>query len=146
MRLLVLNGANLNMLGIREPQLYGDKTYADLENYIKEAANEFSVNVEIFQSNYEGDLIEAIHSSYKIMDGIIINAGAFSHTSLAILDALKAVGIPTVEVHLTDISKREEYRRFSYISEIAQKVFVGEGFLGYKKAIEFFANDNIKRN
>lgn len=146
MRLLVVNGANLNMLGIREPQLYGANTYAELERYIKNAASELSVNVDIFQSNYEGDIIEAIHSAYKLMDGIIINAGAFTHTSLAILDALKAVGIPTVEVHLTDISKRESYRQFSYISEIAEKVFLGEGFLSYKKALEFFANDNIKRN
>jgi 3-dehydroquinate dehydratase-2 len=138
MKILVINGVNLNMLGIRETHIYGNKTYEDLEKYIKEEAKKLSFFVTVYQSNYEGDIVTVIQSAYKEFDGIIINAGAYSHTSIAILDALKAVDIPTVEVHLTDISNREEFRKISYISYFARKFICGKGFEGYKEALEHF--------
>lgn len=142
MKLLVINGVNLNMLGVREPEKYGTASYVDLENHIKVLAKSYNIDVEVWQSNYEGAIVEKIQSAYKKADGIIINAGAYCHTSIAILDALLAVSIPTVEVHLTDITKRDEFRRFSYISVCAVAGFMGEGFDSYKKAIEFFASKN----
>ncbi len=138
MKLLIINGVNLNFLGIREPNLYGNKTYKELTKYVKEVARKNDIKVKIVQSNYEGKIVEWILGAYKKYDGIIINAGAYTHTSIAILDALKAVNIKTVEVHLTDIDKREEYRKKSYISEYAEKVITGKGFLGYKEGIEYF--------
>lgn len=138
MKILVINGVNLNMLGIREIELYGNKTYTDLVSFIKAEAKKRNVKVICYQSNYEGDIVTAIQNAYQKFDGIIINAGAFTHTSVAILDALKAVNIPTVEVHLTDINSREEFRKLSYISMYAQKVICGKGFDGYKEALEFF--------
>ena len=138
MKLLVLNGPNLNMLGIREPNLYGKQDYKALVSYIKGVAKENGVSVKVVQSNYEGKLVTLIQKAKDKFDGIIINAGAYTHTSVAILDALKAVGLLTVEVHLTDINSREEFRRLSYVSMIAEKQIAGKGFEGYKQAIEYF--------
>lgn len=139
MKILVINGPNLNMLGIREPELYGKKDFAALERYIEDSAKEFGVEVKLFQSNYEGDIVTEIQKAYNIYSGIVINAGAYTHTSIAILDALKAVGIRTVEVHLTDIAEREEFRRHSYISLYAEKLVKGMGFEGYRIALEYLA-------
>jgi len=133
--ILVINGVNLNMVGIREKKLYGEQTYADLKKYIKNSAKEFGVKVKLFQSNCEGEICSAIQKAYKKYDGIVINAGAYTHTSIAILDALKAVAIPTAEVHLTDINAREGYRKRSYISEYAFTTICGKGFDGYDEAI-----------
>ncbi len=124
------------MLGIREPSIYGKKTYGDLVKYLKTTAKELGVKVKIKQSNYEGKIVTLIQRAYKRYDGIVINAGAYTHTSIAILDALKAVGIKTAEVHLTDIEKREDYRKKSFIGEYAFFTIAGEGFLGYKKALQ----------
>ena len=126
------------MLGTREPNLYGKQDYKALVQFIKDAAKSYGVAVTCFQSNGEGAICTAIQKAYKRYDGIIINAGAYTHTSIAILDALKAVALPTVEVHLTDISQREPFRQHSYISLYAEKVIVGKGFDGYKEAIEHF--------
>ena len=136
MKVLIINGPNLNMLGKREPELYGNKTYEDLVSYCHNCAKDLGVELEVFQSNYEGAIIDKIQDAYKKVDGIIINAGAYTHYSIAIMDALKSVDIPTVEVHLTDIYKREEYRHVSYIKEVATVSFVGLGFEGYKLALE----------
>ncbi len=135
MKILVLNGPNLNMLGIREPDIYGKRTYADLEAYIRNSAGELGVEIEIFQSNYEGELVTRIQQAYGCFDGIVINAAAYTHTSVAILDALKAVGLPTIEVHLSDISQRESFRHLSYVSMAAQKTICGLGFDGYREAL-----------
>ena len=139
MKILVINGPNLNMLGIREPDIYGKQDFTSLENFIKESAAELGLSVSLFQSNHEGEIVDVIQSAYKVFDGIVINPAAYAHTSIAILDALKAVGIPTVEVHLSDINSREEFRRHSYVSMIAIKTICGLGFEGYKKALEYFA-------
>ena len=140
MKILVLNGPNLNMLGVREPDLYGKKDYKGLIKEIKSLAQKKNVKVKCLQSNYEGKLVTWIQRAYKKYDGIVLNAGALTHTSVAILDALKAVGIPTVEVHLTDIYSRDEFRRFSYVSLYAEKVIAGKGFDGYFEAIEYLCN------
>lgn len=131
MKILVINGPNLNMLGIREPDIYGKKTYDDLLLYIKEEADRLGVAVEFYQSNHEGDIVDKIQSTYGNTDGIVINPAAYTHTSIAIPDALKAVGIPTVEVHISDISSREAFRRISYVSPVALKTIAGKGFEGY---------------
>ncbi len=138
MKLLVINGPNLNMLGIREPELYGKQGYKALVSFIKGCAKESGVSVKVKQSNLEGKLVTIIQKARKKYDGIVINAGAYTHTSVAILDALKAVGLLTVEVHLTDINSREEFRRLSYVSMVAEKQIVGKGFAGYREAIEYF--------
>lgn len=135
MKILVLNGPNLNMLGIREPAVYGSNTYADLCAYVNEVCDENGMEVRLFQSNHEGTIVDEIQSAYKVFDGIVINPGAYTHTSIAIPDAIKAVGIPTVEVHLSDITKREEYRRHSFTSEACISTIFGLGFEGYKKAV-----------
>ena len=139
MKLLVINGPNLNMLGIREPDIYGKEDFASLEKFVKDSAEELGHKVTLFQSNHEGEIVDVIQSAYGVYDGIIINPAAYTHTSVAILDALKAVGIDTVEVHLSDISEREEFRKFSYVSLVAKKTICGLGFEGYRKALEFFA-------
>ena len=131
MKILVINGPNLNMLGIREPDIYGRKTYDDLLLYIKEEADRLGVAVEFYQSNHEGDIVDKIQSAYGNTDGIVINPAAYTHTSIAIPDALKAVGIPTVEVHISDISSREAFRHISYVSPVALKTIAGKGFEGY---------------
>ena len=138
-KILVINGVNLNMLGIREPELYGSTTYADLVEFIKKEAKKIGVDVTCVQSNYEGEIVELIQRAYNNYDGIVINAGAYTHTSIAILDALKSVQIRTVEVHITDIGKRDEFRKFSYIGLYAEKQIVGKGFAGYIEALEFLA-------
>ena len=137
--LLVINGVNLHMVGIREKGLYGDNSYSDLKRFIKKSAKDSGVKVKLFQSNSEGEICTAIQKAYNKFDGIIINAGAYTHTSIAILDALKAVNIRTVEVHLTDIYSREEFRKHSYISLFAEKIIAGKGFEGYREAIEYLA-------
>ena len=137
MKLLILNGPNLNMLGIREPEIYGNKTYQDLVNMIENYQNE--IIVEIKQSNYEGELVTWIQEAYfQNFDGIIINPGAYTHTSIAILDALKSTGIRTIEVHISNIDKREEFRKLSYISSYAEKRIIGHGLEGYLEAIDYF--------
>ena len=140
MKILVINGVNLNMLGLREPKLYGDRDYASLVRYVLDSASDLGVDVEVVQSNHEGEICEIIHRAYEVYDGIVINAGAYTHTSVAILDALKAVSIPTVEVHLTDIATRESFRQFSYISLYAEKLIKGKGFAGYREALEYFVS------
>ena len=138
MKILVINGPNLNMLGIREPDIYGKQTFSDLEEFIRNSAEELGLSVSLFQSNHEGEIVDVIQSAYTVFDGIVINPAAYTHTSVAILDALKAVGIPTVEVHLSDIKSREEFRKHSFVSMIAKKTICGLGFEGYKKALEYF--------
>ncbi len=138
MKILVINGPNLNMLGIREPDIYGKQNFAALQEYIKSSAAELGLAVTLFQSNHEGELVDIIQSAYGLYDGIVINPAAYTHTSIAILDALKAVGIPTVEVHLSDINTREEFRRHSFVSLVAKKTICGLGFEGYRKALEYF--------
>ena len=136
MKILVINGPNLNMLGIREPSIYGKKTYADLIEMIKEYAKEKNVAVECFQSNHEGCLVDKIQEAYGVFDGIVINPGAYTHTSVAILDALKSVGIPAVEVHISDVDSREDFRKTSYVSLYCQKRITGKGFEGYLEALD----------
>ncbi len=136
MKILVINGANLNMLGIREKKLYGDKDYKALVSLIKSHAKKSGVKVKCIQLNCEGEIVTAIQKAYKKFDGIVINPGAYTHTSIAILDALKAVDIPTVEVHITSVNEREEYRKISYVREFAFKTISGKGFLGYLEAID----------
>ena len=139
MKILVLNGPNLNMLGIREPALYGNRNYADLVKFIEETAVDAGVGVEVFQSNHEGALVDRIQAARGVFDGLVVNAAAYTHTSVAILDALKAVGIPTVEVHLTDPETREPFRHVSYVKPAALATFAGFGFDSYAKAIRFLA-------
>ena len=138
-RILVINGPNLNLLGLREPELYGAKNFAALQRFIVDCAAELGVEVELFQSNHEGVIVDKIQQAYGVFDAILINPAAYTHTSVAILDALKAVALPTAEVHLTDISTREEFRQFSYISLYAQKTICGKGFDGYKEGLEYIS-------
>lgn len=140
MKFLVINGPNLNMLGIREKHLYGAKDYPALCRFICDKAKELHVEVELYQSNHEGDLVDCIQNAYQKMDGIIINPGAYTHTSIALLDALKAVSIPACEVHLTDVNTREEFRMISYVRLACEKTFAGFGFDGYAMAMEYLAN------
>lgn len=137
MKVLVINGPNLNLLGLREPSLYGARNFAALQEFIRSSAVAMGVEVELFQSNHEGAIVDAIQAAYGVFDSILINPAAYTHTSVAILDALKAVALPTVEVHLTDISTREEFRRFSFVSLYAQKTICGKGFDGYKEGLEY---------
>ena len=138
MKLLVINGPNLNMLGIREPDIYGKNTYEELVRLIEKTCEQKDIEVEIYQSNTEGFIVDKIQQAYGNTDGIIINPAAYTHTSIAILDALKATGIETVEVHLSDINSREEFRKHSYVSLAAAKTICGKGFDGYVEAIEYF--------
>ena len=137
MKILVINGPNLNMLGIREPEIYGNKTYSDLCALIVNYAKNKNVEVEIFQSNSEGAIVDVIQGAFKKIDGIVINPAAYTHTSIAILDALKSVGIPAVEVHISDVSKREDFRQISYVRNYCSKTIAGKGFEGYLEAIDF---------
>lgn len=137
MKILVINGPNLNMLGIREPNIYGKRTYEDLLDLIGKHCDSRGVEVDFFQSNHEGDIVDEIQDAYGEFDGIVINPAAYTHTSVAILDALKTVGIKTVEVHISDISEREEFRKFSYVSLVAEKTIAGKGFDGYLEAIDY---------
>ncbi len=141
MKILVINGPNLNMLGIREPEVYGNDTYSDLCDLIENYAYEVGVEVEIYQSNHEGDLVDKIQSAYNNANGIVINPAAYTHTSVALLDALKAVGIPTVEVHISDVSSREDFRQVSFIRPYCMATISGKGFEGYLEAIDLLLGE-----
>ena len=143
MKILVINGPNINMLGIREKNIYGNRTYADLVDFCKAAADELGVEVSFFQSNHEGALVDAIQEAYGVIDGIVINPAAYTHTSVAILDALKAVSIPTVEVHISDVDKREEFRQISFIRSYCVKTIAGHGFEGYKEAMKVLVENSV---
>lgn len=140
-KVLVINGPNLNLLGLREPDIYGHQSYAALIDFIKASAENIGANVDFFQSNHEGAIVDAIQNAYGKYDAIVINPAAYTHTSVAILDALKAVAIPTVEVHLSDINEREEFRKFSYVSLVAEKTICGKGFDGYREALIYIAEN-----
>ena len=137
MKILVINGPNLNMLGVREPDIYGSRTYDELVGMIRESAAGLGVDVEFYQSNHEGDLVDKIQEAYfRHFDGIVINPGAYTHTSIALLDAVKAVMIPTVEVHISDVDSRDDFRKVSYIREACVATVSGRGFDGYIDAIK----------
>ena len=135
MKMLVINGPNINMLGIREPGIYGKQTYQDLLNLIDETAQELGIEIEKFQSNHEGAIVDKIQESYQKVDAIVINPAAYTHTSVAILDALKSVAIPAVEVHISNVDARESFRRISYPGLYCEKTIKGHGLDGYKEAI-----------
>jgi 3-dehydroquinate dehydratase-2 len=137
MKFLIINGPNLNLLGLREPEIYGDKNYSALCKLIRSSCDALSIDYEIYQSNHEGAIVDKIQDAYSVFDGIVINPAAYTHTSVAILDALKAVSIPTVEVHISDINSREEFRKHSFVSMVAIKTVAGLGFDGYRVAIEY---------
>lgn len=142
MKIIIINGPNINMLGTREKEIYGEQTYEDMIRYIEEKAST-SIDLEFMQSNHEGDIVDTIQRAYyEGFDGIIINPAAYTHTSIAIADALRAVKIPTVEVHISDIDKRESYRKISYIEEISVAKISGKGFDGYVEAIDILSNLN----
>lgn len=145
MKLLIINGPNLNMLGIREKHLYGARDYAALCEYVKEQGRRLGVEVELFQSNHEGALVDEIQAAYGVFDGIVINPAAYTHTSVAILDALKAVALPAVEVHLSDVTKREKFRQISYARLACVKTYMGLGFEGYRQAI-LFLKEYLNKN
>ena len=137
MRILVLNGPNLNLLGIREPGIYGSESYAALVDMIGEKAKELGISVEVRQTNHEGVLVDWIQEALGQFDGIVINPAAYTHTSVAILDAVKAVGLPTVEVHISDVSKREDFRQVSYLRAVAVHTITGQGIAGYTQAMDY---------
>lgn len=137
MKLLVINGPNLNMLGLREPAIYGDRSYKALVELIEDVCQAEDIQVEVFQSNHEGAIVDKIQAAYGVFDGIVINPAAYTHTSVAILDALKAVALPTVEVHISDVSSRESFRQVSYAGMACIKTYMGHGFEGYAMAIRY---------
>ena len=139
MKILVINGPNLNMLGIREPRIYGKESYADLENYLRQSAKELGLEIEIFQSNHEGAIIDAIQDADTTFDGIVINPGAYTHYSYAIRDAIKAITVPVVEVHISDIEKREEFRHLSVTAPVCIAQIRGHGFESYTMGIDLLA-------
>ena len=134
-KILIINGPNLNMLGVREPEIYGSRTYGDLVDYIKDYCNDKCL-VDFYQSNHEGGIIDCIQDAYKKYDGIVINAGGYTHTSVAIPDAISTVQIPTAEVHISDITKRESFRHHSFLTDVCSVTIMGKGFEGYTLAIE----------
>ncbi len=140
MKITVINGANINFIGIREPDIYGKKTYKDLILMIEEYCKNLGIEVEVYQSNHEGNLVDKIQDCYKKSDGIVINPGAYTHTSVAIADALKAVSVPAVEVHISDVSKREDFRQISYIRSVCVATVAGKGLDGYLEAIDILRN------
>ncbi len=140
MKLLIINGPNLNMLGIREPDIYGREDYRALCDHCEKACEAFGVLCDIVQSNHEGELVDIIQGALGAYDGIVINPAAYTHTSVAILDALKAVGLPAVEVHLSNVSEREEFRQISYAGMACEKTFAGLGFEGYTEAIRYLVD------
>ena len=142
MKILVINGPNLNMLGIREPGIYGKNTFADLLALLENTAKDLGVDVEQFQSNHEGDIVDKIQWAYGKIDGIVINPAAYTHTSVAILDALKAVSIPAVEVHISDVDAREPFRQISYAGMACVKTIKGHGFQGYREAIQYLVEQS----
>ena len=144
MKIMVLNGPNLNMLGIREPTIYGKQTFADLITLIQDTALAEELEIEQFQSNHEGDLVDKIQAAYGIFDGIVINPAAYTHTSVAILYALKAVAIPAVEVHISDVDSRDPLRKISYAGMACLKTIKGQGFDGYRQAI-LYLKDNFSK-
>lgn len=137
MKILVINGPNINMLGIREPDIYGKNTFQDLLTLLNETANKLHICIDQYQSNHEGDLVDKIQSAYSEYDGIVINPAAYTHTSVAILDALKSVGIPAVEVHISDVDSREEFRQISYAGLACIKTIKGHGLAGYTEAVQY---------
>jgi len=145
MKILVINGPNINMLGLREPEIYGKRDYGSLIGFIQDSAAGYGMELECFQSNHEGAIVDKIQSAYGQFDGIVINPAAYTHTSIAILDALKAVAIPAVEVHLTDVGAREAFRATSYAGLACEKTIAGKGFYGYAEAIRYLA-DKLKYN
>ena len=143
MKLLIMNGPNLNMLGIREPAHYGKETYSDLCEKIKKHAEKLGVEIELFQSNHEGALVDKIQDAYfQKIDGIVINPGAYTHTSIAILDAVKSVSIPTVEVHISKVEEREDFRQISYVRLACVRTITGHGTDGYLEAIDFLTEEH----
>ena len=140
MRSLVLNGPNINMLGIREPGIYGKQNFQDLLNLLTNTAADLGIEIEQYQSNHEGCLVDKIQAAYGRADGIVINPAAYTHTSVAILDALKSVGIPAVEVHISDVTTREDFRQISYARLACEKTIMGQGIDGYRQAIEYLTN------
>ena len=141
MKILVLNGPNINFLGIREPDIYGRETYDSLCEKCREYGKDKGIEVDCYQSNHEGALVDAIQNAYGKYDGIVFNPAAYTHTSIALLDALKAVGIPTVEVHISDVSKRENFRQVSYVREACVATISGMGTVGYLKAIDILSGE-----
>ncbi len=141
MRILVINGPNINMLGIREPRIYGGDSFETLCNNVKTHAEKAGIEVKLFQSNHEGALVDEIQAAYGKFDGIVINPGAYTHTSIALLDAVKAVSIPTVEVHISDVSSREDFRQISYIRKACVKTICGHGIAGYTEAIDYLIKE-----
>ncbi len=141
MKILVINGPNINMLGIREPGIYGNDSFETLCNNVKEHAEKAGIEVKLFQSNHEGALVDEIQAAYGKFDGIVINPGAYTHTSIALLDAVKAVSIPTVEVHISDVSSREDFRQISYIRKACVKTICGHGIAGYIEAIDYLIKE-----
>jgi 3-dehydroquinate dehydratase-2 len=137
MRIWIINGPNMNLLGIREPELYGNKTYEDLLEHLKVEARNMGIEIQCFQSNHEGDLIDWVQEARGKAEGLIINGGGYTHTSIALMDAVKAVNLPLVEVHLTDPTQREAYRRTSYLSGVAIKTIVNKGFTGYSEGMRY---------
>ncbi len=137
MKILVLNGPNINMLGIREPGIYGKETFKDLLALLEETSQTENVQIDQYQSNHEGNLVDKIQEAYGVYDGIVINPAAYTHTSIAILDALKAVGIPAVEVHISDVSQREDFRQISYTGMYCERIIQGHGLDGYRQAIAY---------
>ena len=135
MKLLILNGPNLNLLGLREPAIYGTQNYEALVHFVQDVCKQENIECEIFQSNHEGALVDKIQAAYGVFDGIVINPAAYTHTSVAILDALKAVALPAVEVHLSDVSQREAFRQVSYAGMACVKTYMGLGFEGYRQAV-----------
>ena len=140
MKFLVVNGPNLNMLGVREPAIYGRQDYAALEKLVRDTCAAEGIEVDVFQSNHEGAIVDRIQAAYGDADGIVINPAAYTHTSVAILDALKAVGLPAVEVHISDVSQREDFRQISYAGKACVKTYMGLGFDGYRQAILYLKN------
>lgn len=145
MRILVLNGPNLNLLGLREPDIYGRQTYADLVRLVEQKAEELGVEVQVRQSNHEGVLVDWIQEALGKFDGIVFNPAAYTHTSVALLDALKAVGLPTVEVHISDVSQREDFRQVSYVRPACVATIAGHGFAGYTEAMELLCQGGEQR-
>lgn len=146
MKILVINGPNINMLGIREPEIYGAQNYKSLLELIDRCAQEQAIEVDKYQSNHEGDIVDTIQQAYGVYDGIVINPAAYTHTSIAIMDALKAVAIPTVEVHISDVSTREDFRQTSYAGKACIKTYMGLGFDGYVEAIKYLKGYIQNRN
>ena len=145
MKLLILNGPNLNLLGLREPAIYGTQDYAALVRFVEDVCRQEDIECELYQSNHEGALVDKIQSAYGVFDGIVINPAAYTHTSIAILDALKAVAIPAVEVHLSNVSQREAFRQISYAAMACVKTYMGLGFAGYRQAILYLKDYMAKQ-